>query len=122
MLVKIAIILHDDSEKAMAASKRLETAVQNGEMLSVDLISEELEAMSDKGNSISIAEHYWHRFVSSVREKKINFETRYLFDVVHSKEILRLGLDREFPDITSVLNKAVETDGLVLQLPIEEKE
>jgi hypothetical protein len=122
MRIKFAIILEDYRDRAFSASERLETAVQDGEMLNVDLISEELVSLCEKDNSIFISEDYWHRFVSSVRKRKPVFKTNYLFDVAQSQEILELGLNREFPDITSVFEIAAGTGSLVLQLPVEEAE
>jgi hypothetical protein len=120
MLIKFATILLENSEKAMTVAKQLETAVQEGDMLKVDLLSEELEALTDKDNSIYIEEDYWHRFVSSVRDNITDFKTSYLLDVVHFKDILNLGIGKEFSDITAILHRAAEIDCLVLQLPIGE--
>ena len=119
MLIKIATILQKNCELAMEVAKKLDVAVQDGEMLKVDSLSEKLESLTDKDNSISIAEDYWHRFIFSIRDVKADYGTSYLLDGIRLQEILNLGL-QEFQDITAFFEKAVETDSLVLQLPIEE--
>ena len=119
MIIKIGIIIHNKSEQAMKVAKLLKEAVQAGEILKADLFSEKLAGMIEKDQLILMEEGDWHRFVGCIRATIMGFETNYLLENDQLKEILQISLDREFLDITVILEKALESECLVLQLPME---
>ena len=112
MKIKIALV--------QSLSIKLKNAMEAGEMRTVDQLSEELISFTDKEYSLSLSEDYWYQLIEKVRGIDGAFTSDYLMAKQQLKTIISAGIAEMFADISRVIEQAFKTDGIILQLPIEE--
>ncbi len=120
MKIKIALIPSEYASKAQNLSVKLQGAMETGEMNVVDQTTETLLSLTDKDYSLSLSEEDWHQLIKKVRSFDGDFKSDYLMDKPQLKTIIAAGVAELFADIASVVEQALKTDGVVLQLPFEE--
>jgi hypothetical protein len=122
MKIKIALIPSEHISKAVALSRELMTAMEVGEMSVVDKTTEALLSLTDKDYAPSLSEECWHRLIEKVRNFDEDFKSEYLMAKPQLETIITAGADESFADVVSVIEQALKTDGIVLQLPFEEED
>lgn len=122
MKIKIALIPSEDTSKAQTLSIKLQNAMEAGEMSAVDLITEELISLTDREHSLSLSEEYWHQLIEKVRSFDDDFKSDYIMIEPQLETIIAAGVAESFADISGVVEQALNTDGVVLQLPFEEED
>jgi hypothetical protein len=122
MKIKIALIPSEHISKAESLTRKLMTAMEAGEMSVVDETTEALLSLTDKDYSPSLSEEYWHRLIEKVRSFDEDFKSEYLMAKPQLETIITAGVAESFTDVVSVIEQALKTDGIVLQLPFEEED
>ena len=121
MKIKIALIPHKHINEAQSLSVKLLNSMASGEMSDVDLVTEELVSLIDSDYSLSLSEEYWRQLVENIRDFDNDFKSDCLIEKTQLETIISSGLTEPFTDVVSIVERAVQTDGVVLQLPFEEE-
>jgi hypothetical protein len=122
MKIKIALIPSEHTSKAQDLSVKLQSSMEAGEMSVVDQTTEALFSITDKDYSLSLSEEYWHQLIEKVRSFDGDFKSDYLMAKPQLDTIIAAGVTESFADVVSVIEQALKTDGVVLQLPFEEED
>ena len=122
MKIKIALISSEHISDAQALSVKLHSAMEAGDMRTVDQVTEKLLSLTDKDYSLSLSEEYWHKLLEQERSFKANFKSEYLITKPQLEMIIATGVGDSFADVAIVVEQALMTDGVVLQLPFEEED
>lgn len=121
MKIKIALIPSEHTNKAQDLSSKLQNAMEVGEMSAVDQLTEELISLTDSDYSQSLSEEYWHQLIEKVRSSDNDFKSDYIMVKPQLETIIAAGLAESWADVSGVVELALKADGVVLQLPFEEK-
>lgn len=122
MKTKIALIPRENISKAQDLSVKLQSAMEAGEMRTVDQTAEKIISLTDKDHSLSLSEEYWHQLIEKVRCFDGNFKSDYLIVKPQLEMMIAAGVAESFADVASVVGQALKTNGVVLQLPFEEED
>ena len=122
MKIKIALIPSEHTSKAQDLSTKLQNAMEAGEMSAVDQLTEELILLTESEYSLSLSEEYWHQLIEKVRSSDDDFKSDYIMAKPQLETIIAAGVAEAFADVSGVVEQALETDGVVLQLPFEEED
>jgi len=106
MKIRIAVVPPDDVAEVMQLTVELRSAVNAGDMDTVDNVSEKLLAVTGKARSVDLNEEEWRGFLAEVRTETPAFKTDYLIP----GELCT----RYFPD--------AGMDTVLLQLPFTDPE
>ena len=121
MKIKIALIQSEHTSKALDLSSKLQNAMGAGEMSAVDQLTEELISLTDSKYSLSLSEEYWHQLIERVRSSDNDFKSDYIMAKPKLETIIAADVAESFTDVSGVIEQALKTDGVVLQLPFEEE-
>lgn len=122
MKIKIALIPSEHTSKAQGLSSKLQNAMEAGEMITVDQLTEELISLTDSDYSLSLTEEYWHQLIEKVRSSDDDFKSDYIMAKPQLETIVAAGVVESFADVSGVVEQALKADGVVLQLPFEEED
>ena len=122
MKIKIALIPSEHISKAQDLSSKLQNAMEAGEMSAVDQLTEELISLTDSEYSLSLSEEYWHQLIEKVRTSDDDFKSDYIMAKPQLVTVIAADVTESFADVTGVVEQALKTDGVVLQLPFEEED
>ena len=122
MKIKIALIPSEHTSKAQDLSSKLQNAMEAGEMSAVDQLTEELISLTDSKYSLSLSEEYWHQLIERVRSSDNDFKSDYIMAKPKLETIIAADVAESFTDVSGVIEQALKTDGVVLQLPFEEED
>lgn len=122
MKIKIALIQTEHISKAQDLSSKLQNAMEAGEMSAVDQLTEELISLTDNEYSLSLSEEYWHQLIERVRSSDNDFKSDYIMAKPKLETIIAADVAESFTDVSGVIEQALKTDGVVLQLPFEEED
>ncbi len=122
MKIKIALIQTEHTSKAQDLSSKLQNAMEAGEMSAVDQLTEELISLTDNEYSLSLSEEYWHQLIERVRSSDNDFKSDYIMAKPKLETIIAADVAESFTDVSGVIEQALKTDGVVLQLPFEEED
>jgi hypothetical protein len=122
MKIKIALIQSEHTSKAQDLSSKLQNAMEAGEMSAVDQLTEELISLTDSEYSLSLSEEYWHQLIERVRSSDNDFKSDYIMAKPKLETIIAADVAESFTDVSGVIEQALKTDGVVLQLPFEEED
>ena len=122
MKIKIALIPSEHISKAQDLSSKLQNAMEAGEMSAVDQLTEELISLTDSEYSLSLSEEYWHQLIEKVRTSDDDFKSDYIMAKPQLETVIAADVTESFADVTGVVEQALKTDGVVLQLPFEEED
>ena len=122
MKIKIALIPIEHTSKAQDLSSKLQNAMEAGEMSAVDQLTEEMISLTDSEQSLSLSEEYWHQLIEKVRSFDDDFKSDYIMVKPQLETIITAGVAEAFADVSSVVERALKADGVVLQLPFEEED
>ncbi len=122
MKIKIALIPSEHNSKTQTLSSKLQNAMEAGEMSVVDQLTEELILLTESEYSLSLSEEYWHQLIEKVRATNDDFKSDYIMAKPQLETIIAAGVAEAFADVSGVVEQALETDGVVLQLPFEEED
>ena len=122
MKIKIALIPSEHTSKAQDLSSKLQNAMGAGEMSAVDQLTEELISLTDSKYSLSLSEEYWHQLIERVRSSDNDFKSDYIMAKPKLETIIAADVAESFTDVSGVIEQALKTDGVVLQLPFEEED
>ena len=122
MNIKIALISAAHANRAESLSTELQSAVEAGEMESVDRLTEELLLLIDRAYSSSLSEESWQQMMEKIRTLDDGFKSDYLLTKLHLETMVAAGIEQAFVDVVAIVKKALTTDGVVLQLPYEEND
>jgi len=122
MKIKIALIQTEHTSKAQDLSSKLQNAMEAGEMSTVDQLTEELISLTDNEYSLSLSEEYWHQLIERVRSSDNDFKSDYIMAKPKLETIIAADVAESFTDVSGVIEQALKTDGVVLQLPFEEED
>nr|WP_289057320.1 hypothetical protein [uncultured Psychrobacter sp.] len=122
MKIKIALIPSEHTSKAQDLSSKLQNAMEAGEMSAVDQLTEELISLTDNEYSLSLSEEYWHQLIERVRSSDNDFKSDYIMAKPKLETIIAADVAESFTDVSGVIEQALKTDGVVLQLPFEEED
>lgn len=122
MKIKIALIPSEHTSKAQDLSSKLQNAMEAGEISAVDQLTEELISLSDCEYSLSLSEAYWHQLIEKVRTSDDDFKSDYIMAKPQLETVIAADLAESFADVSGVVEQALKTDGVVLQLPFEEED
>lgn len=122
MKIKIALIQSEHTSKALDLSSKLQNAMGAGEMSAVDQLTEELISLTDSKYSLSLSEEYWHQLIERVRSSDNDFKSDYIMAKPKLETIIAADVAESFTDVSGVIEQALKTDGVVLQLPFEEED
>ena len=122
MNIKIALISAAHANRAESLSAELQSAVEAGEMESVDRLTEELLLLIDRAYSSSLSEESWQQMMEKIRTLDDGFKSDYLLTKLHLETMVAAGIEQAFVDVVAIVKKALTTDGIVLQLPYEEND
>lgn len=122
MKIKIALIPSEHTSKAQDLSSKLQNAMEAGEMSAVDQLTEELISLTDSEYSLSLSEEYWHQLIERVRSSDNDFKSDYIMAKPKLETIIAADVAESFADVSGVVEQALKTDGVVLQLPFEEED
>ena len=122
MKIKIALIPSEHNSKTQTLSSKLQNAMEAGEMSAVDQLTEELILLTESEYSLSLSEEYWHQLIEKVRATNDDFKSDYIMAKPQLETIIAAGVAEAFADVSGVVEQALETDGVVLQLPFEEED
>lgn len=120
MKIKIALVPSEHINKAQDLSIKLQSAMETGEMSVVDQITGALLSLTDKDYSLSLSLEFWHRLIEVVRYFDGDFKSNYLITKPQLDTLISAGVAESFADVLSIIEQALKTDGVVLQLPFEE--
>lgn len=120
MKIKIALIPNEHTSKAQCLSAKLQNAMEAGEMNAVDRLSEELILLTDSEHSLTLSEEYWHHLIEKVRIVDHDFKSYYIMAKPQLEKIIATFVAESFADVSTVVELALKTDCVVLQLPFEE--
>lgn len=120
MKIKIALIPSAHASKAKDLSSKLQNAMEEGEMSVVDQLTVELISLTDSEHSLYLLEEHWHQLIEEVRASDDDFKSEYIMAKPQLETIIAAGMTESFADVTGVVEQALKTDGVVLQLPFEE--
>lgn len=121
MRIKIGLIPSEYANNAQELSLKLQSAVEIGEMIKVDQITEELISLIDKEYSLSLSEKSWHLFIEKIRTFDKGFISDYLIVKPQLEIIIASDVSKLSSDAVSVFEHALNTNGIVLQIPFEEE-
>lgn len=122
MKIKIALIPSEHTSKAQDLSSKLQNAMEAGEMSAVDQLTEELTSLTESEYSLSLSEEYWHQLIEKVRSSDDDFKSDYIMAKPQLETIISAGVVESFADVSSVVEQALKSNGVVLQLPVEEED
>lgn len=122
MKIKIALIPSKHNSKAQDLSTKLQGAMETGEMSAVDQLTEDLISLTDSEYSLSLSEEYWHQLIEKVRASHDDFKSDYIMAKPQLETIFAADVAESFADVSSVVEQALKTQGVILQLPYEEEE
>jgi len=122
MRIKIALILSEHTSKAQDLSSKLQNAMEAGEMSAIDQLTEELISLTDSEHSLSLSEECWHQLIEKVRSFDDDFKSDYIMAKPQLETIIAAGMAELFADVSGVIEQSLKADGVVLQLPFEEKD
>ena len=122
MKIKIALIPSEHTSKAQDLSSKLQNAMEAGEMSAVDQLTEELISLTDNEYSLSLSEEYWHQLIERVSSSDNDFKSDYIMAKPKLETIIAADVAESFTDVSGVIEQALKTDGVVLQLPFEEED
>jgi len=122
MKIKIALIPSEHNSKTQTLSSKLQNAMEAGEMSVVDQLTEELILLTESEYSLSLSEEYWHQLIEKVRVTNDDFKSDYIMAKPQLETIIAAGVAEAFADVSGVVEQALETDCVVLQLPFEEED
>lgn len=122
MKIKIALIQTEHTSKAQDLSSKLQNAMEAGEMSAVDQLTEELISLTDNEYSLSLSEEYWHQLIERVRSSDNDFKSDYIMAKPKLETIIVADVAESFTDVSGVIEQALKTDGVILQLPFEEED
>lgn len=122
MKIKIALIPSEHTSQARDLSSKLQNAMEAGEMSAVDQLTEELISLTDSKHSRSLSEEYWHQVIEKVRSSDDDFKSDYIMAKPQLETIISAGVAESFADVSSVVEQALKSNGVVLQLPVEEED
>lgn len=122
MKIKIALIPSEHTSKAQDLSSKLQNTMEAGEMSAVDQLTEELISLTDSEYSLSLSEEYWHQLIEKVRASDDDFKSGYIMAKPQLETIFAADVAESFADVSSVVEQALKTQGVILQLPYEEEE
>jgi sulfur relay (sulfurtransferase) DsrC/TusE family protein len=122
MKIKIALIPSEHTSKAQDLSTKLQCAMEAGEMSAVDQLTEELISLTNQEYSLSLTEKYWHQLIEKVRNFNGDFKSYYIMAKPQLETINAAGVAESFADVENVVEQALKTNGVVLQLPFEEED
>lgn len=122
MKIKIALIPSEHTSMAQDLSAKLQISMEAGEMGAVDQLTEELISLTVNDYSMSLTEKYWHQLIEMVRRFDDDFKSDYIMTKPQLKSIIAAGAAESFADVSGVVEQALKTEGVVLQLPYEEED
>jgi len=122
MKIKIALIPSEHTSKAQDLSSKLQNTMEAGEMSAVDQLTEEMISLTDSEYSLSLSEEYWHQLIENVRASDDDFKSDYIMAKPQLETIIAADVAKSFADVSSVVEQALKTQGVILQLPYEEEE
>lgn len=122
MKIKIALIPSEHTSKAQGLSSKLQNAMEGGEMSAVDQLTEELISLTDSEYSLSLSEEYWHQLIEKVRRSDDDFKSDYIMAKPQLETVIAADVAESSADVTGVVEQALKTDSVVLQLPFEEED
>ena len=122
MKIKIALIPSEHTSKAQGLSSKLKNAMEGGEMSAVDQLTEELISLTDSEYSLSLSEEYWHQLIEKVRCSDDDFKSDYIMAKPQLETVIAADVAESSADVTGVVEQALKTDSVVLQLPFEEED
>ena len=122
MKIKIALIPSEHTSKAQGLSSKLQNAMEGGEMSAVDQLTEELISLTDSEYSLSLSEEYWYQLIEKVRCSDDDFKSDYIMAKPQLETVIAADVAESSADVTGVVEQALKTDSVVLQLPFEEED
>jgi len=122
MKIKIALIPSEHTSKAQDLSAKLHNAMEAGEMGAVDQFTEELISLTNSDYSLSLTEEHWHQLIEKVRSSDDDFKSDYIMAKQQLKTIIAAGVAESFANVSGVVEQALKTEGVILQLPYEEED
>jgi hypothetical protein len=118
VLVEITFIPKEKAGEARNRVAVLAKAVEDGAIDTVDNEGTLLRALG--AESIRVQEDVWKSFLTKLRRTEKDFTANYLLDAGQQSLILQFQWDAAERGIVRIVQKAQETGGLVLELPLLE--
>jgi len=122
MKIKFAVIPSEHISNAQDISRKLQCAMESGEMSAVNQFTEALISLTDGEYSLSLTDEYWYRLIVNVRKIYGDFKSYYIVTKPQLETILAADEAELFADVSAVVQHALSTEGVVLQLPFDEEE
>lgn len=119
MKIKFALIPNEYASKAQEFSDKLQIAMDSGDMSAVDQLTEELMLLTDNEYSLSLTEKDWHQFIEKIRCFDGEFKSDYIIGKPQLETIVAASVAEPFANALSVVEQALKTGGVILQLPFE---
>lgn len=120
MEIKIALIPSEYMTQAQNLSTQLQKAIEEGEMERVDRFTQELISLTDQKYSLSLKEECWRQFIKNIRDFESDFKSDYIMTQSQLETIMNAHIGELFSEIENIIEQAVKTKSVVLQLPVEE--
>ena len=121
MRIKIGLIPSEYVNDAQELSLKLQSAVEIGEMSTVDQITEELISLIDKEYSLLLPEKLWYLFIEEIRNFDEGFISNYLMAKPQIETIIASDVSELSSNAMSVFEQALNTNSIVLQIPFEDE-
>lgn len=121
MIIKMAMISYEHASEAHELSVKLKGAVEAGNMQIVDASAQKLLALTDNEYFVLLSEEAWHQLLTSLRVIDRDFVSNYLIGRSQLETIVSAKLAAVHDGVIELVQKALELDSIVLQLPCEEE-
>lgn len=120
MKIKFALIASEHIDKAQDLSAKLQNAVEVGEFNRVEQITRELISLVHTVDSLNLSEEYWRQLLEKIRSFDASFKSNYII-AKSQLEVIAAGIADSFKDVFFIVEQALKSNSIVLQLPFEEE-